>query len=141
MELMKGCEELCWNPERSTPRTRRSETNRRAARVNKGTSPVSVHFGFQESWWCHCYIRNVQDLVADGQPLCERPFNSPFRKTDYLVWNRSKIYPISSKDQGPVHQFGTKVCPGIFAGYALNAGRSWTGDLLIVNTEDLLKVT
>ena len=38
-----------------------------------------------------------------------------------------------SKDQGRVHQFGAKVLPGIFIGYALNAGESWTGDLLVVD--------
>ena len=36
-----------------------------------------------------------------------------------------------------MHQFGTKVFPGIFIGYPLNSGRSWTCDLLIVDTEDL----
>ena len=43
----------------------------------------------------------------------------------------------SSTYQGPVHQFSTKVLHGKIMGYALNAGRSWTGDLLIVDAEDL----
>ena len=33
-----------------------------------------------------------------------------------------QFHPMSSKDQGRVHQFCTKVIPGIFIGYALNAG-------------------
>ena len=36
-----------------------------------------------------------------------------------------------------MHQFGTKVFPEIFMGHPLNTGRGWTGDLLIVDTEDL----
>ena len=35
------------------------------------------------------------------------------------------FYPVSAKDQSRGHQFGPKVLPGIFMGYALNAGESW----------------
>ena len=33
-----------------------------------------------------------------------------------------KFYPLSLKDQGRVHQFGTTVLCGIFMEYALNEG-------------------
>ena len=36
-----------------------------------------------------------------------------------------------------MHQFGTKVLLGKFIGYALNAVRTWTGDLLMVDAVDL----
>ena len=36
-----------------------------------------------------------------------------------------------------MRQFGTKVLPGIFMGYALNAERSFAGDLLVTGAEDL----
>ena len=49
------------------------------------------------------------------------------------------FYPLSSEDRGRVQQFGTKVLPGRFLGYALNAGASWTGDRLIVDTEKISK--
>ena len=42
-----------------------------------------------------------------------------------------------SEDQGRVHQFGTKVLPGRFIGYALNAEGSWTGDLVKVDTKNM----
>ena len=48
-----------------------------------------------------------------------------------------KLFHISAKDQGRVHQFGTKVCPGIFKEYSLNARERCSGDLLMVHTEDL----
>ena len=48
----------------------------------------------------------------------------------FLFWNRTTIL---SNIIGRAHQFG----PRIFIGYALNAVRSWAGDLLIVDTEDL----
>ena len=74
LEFIRACKELNWNHERSTPR--RSETKemaeRAVPRVKEDTSPVLVQSGLQESWWaeameCHCYLRNSQDLPADGQ--------------------------------------------------------------------------
>ena len=35
-----------------------------------------------------------------------------------------EYHPISAKDQSRLHQFGAKVFPGVFLGYALNAGES-----------------
>ena len=86
---------------------------------------------------CCCYLRNVEDLLAGGQSPHERRFNSPLDEPIVPIGAEVKFFPISSKDQGRVHQFGKKVLPGIFIGYALNAGRSWTGDLLKADTEDL----
>ena len=61
---------------------------------------------------CYCHLRNVQDLFADSQTPHERRINSPFEK--------------------PIIPFLTN-----FMGYPLNAGKSWTGDFLMVDTEDL----
>ena len=33
-----------------------------------------------------------------------------------------EYYPITSKDQSRIHQFGKKVLPGLFLGYTLYAG-------------------
>ena len=41
------------------------------------------------------------------------------------------------KDQSRLHQFGPKVLPGIFLGYAFNAGRIWKGDILVADIEEL----
>ena len=46
-------------------------------------------------------------------------------------------YPITSKDQSRIHQFGKKVLPGLFLGYALYAGGIWKGDVLIADLEEL----
>ena len=48
-----------------------------------------------------------------------------------------EYYPISAKDQSRIHQFGKKVLPGLFLGYALNAGRIWKGDILVADIEEL----
>ena len=48
-----------------------------------------------------------------------------------------EYYPISEKDQSRIHQFGKKVLPGLFLGYALYAGGIWKGDVLIADLEEL----
>ena len=79
LEFGKSCEELSWNHRTSTPH--RSETNgiaeRAVRRAKEGTSAVLLQSGLDVKWWdetwwadsmeCFCYLRNVQDLVADGE--------------------------------------------------------------------------
>ena len=42
-----------------------------------------------------------------------------------------------AKDQSRIHQFGMKVLPGLFLGYALYAGGIWKGDVLVADLEEL----
>ena len=46
-------------------------------------------------------------------------------------------HPITAKDQSRIHQFGKKVLPGLFLGYALYAGGIWKGDVLVADLEKL----
>ena len=48
-----------------------------------------------------------------------------------------EYHPITAKDQPRIHQFGKKVLPGLFLGYALYAGGLWKGDVLIADLEEL----
>ena len=48
-----------------------------------------------------------------------------------------EYHPITAKDQSRNHQFGKKVLPGLFLGYALYAGGIWKGDVLIADLEEL----
>ena len=48
-----------------------------------------------------------------------------------------ECHPITAKDQSRIHQFGKKVLPGLFLGYALYAGGIWKGDVLIADLEEL----
>ena len=88
-------------------------------RAKEGTSAVLLQSGLDEKWWadaieCYTYLRNIQDLLSDGKTPYERPifpFGSMF-----------EYCPISEKDQSRIHQFGKKVLPGLFLGYALYDG-------------------
>ena len=48
-----------------------------------------------------------------------------------------EYHPITAKDQSRIHQFGKKVLPGLFLGYAQYAGGIWKGDVLIADLEEL----
>ena len=144
LEFGKYCEDLSWNHCTSTPH--RSETNgiaeRAVRRVKEGTSAVLLQSGLNESWWadsmeCYTYLRNIQDLLSDGKTPCERRFGQPFNGPIIPFGSLVEYYPISAKDQSRIHQFGKKVLPGLFLGYALYAGGIWKGDVLVADLEEL----
>ena len=144
LEFGKVCEDLSWNHCTSTPH--RSETNGIAEsavrRVKEGTSAVLLQSGLNESWWadsmeCYTYLRNVTDLLSDGKTPCERRFGQPFKGPIIPFGSLVEYHPIIAKDQSRIHQFGKKVLPGLFLGYALYAGGIWKGDVLIADLEEL----
>ena len=51
-----------------------------------------------------------------------------------------EYHPVSAKDISRLHQFGPKVLPGKFLGYALCGGRHWTGDIMIADIEELVEM-
>ena len=145
LEFGKASEDLSWNHCTSTPH--RSDTNgiaeRKVRRVKKGTSAVLLQSGLNESWWadsvkCYTYLRNVTDLLSDWKAPYERRFGQPF-KGPIIPFGSLVVeyHPITAKEQSRIHQFGKKVLPGWFLGYALYAGGIWKGDVLIADLEEL----
>ena len=63
-----------------------------------------------------------------GNHLKDRPF-----RLVHLV----EYHPNSAKDQSRIHQFGKKVLPGLFFGYALYAAGIWKGDVLVADLGEL----
>ena len=143
-EFGKACEDLSWNHCTSTPH--RSETNgiaeRAVRRVKEGTSAKLLQSGLNESWWadsmeCYTYLRNVTDLLSDGKTPYERRFGQPLKGLIIPFGSLVEYHPITAKDQSRIHQFGMKVLPGLFFGYALYAGGISKGDVLIADLEEL----
>ena len=54
-----------------------------------------------------------------------------------LLGSLVEYHPITAKDQSRIHQFGKKVLPGLFLGYALYAGGIWKSDVLVADLEEL----
>ena len=86
---------------------------------------------------CYTYLRNVTDLLSDGKTPYERRFGQPFKGPIIPFGSLVEYHPITAKDQSKIHQFGKKVLPGLFLGYALYAGGIWMGDVLIADLEEL----
>ena len=94
LEFGKWCEDLSWNHRTSTPH--RSETTgiaeRAVRRVKEGTSAVLLQSGLDEKSWVDsmercCYLRNVQDLLAEGRTPYERLFGEPFKWPIIPFWS------------------------------------------------------
>ena len=144
LEFGKACEYLSWNHCTSTPH--RSETNgiaeRAVRREKEGTSAVLLQSGLDEQWWadsveCYTYLPNIQNLLIDGKTPYERRFGEPFKGPIIPFVSLVENYALSAKDQSRIHQFGKKVLPGLFLGYALYARGIWKGDVLIADLEEL----
>ena len=97
-------------------------------------------------------MRNGGQIPWNAFPICETfkiscPMGTPHMKDDLEnqpfkgpiipFCSLVEYYPISAKDQSRIHQFGMKVLPGLFLGYALYAGEIWKGDVLIADLEEL----
>ena len=129
LEFGKYCEELSWNNRTSTPY--RSETNgiaeRAIRREKEGTSAVLLQSGLDDKWWsdsmeCYCYLRYVQDLLADGTTQYERRFGESFKGPIILFGALVEYLPNSEREKARIYQFGKKVLAGIFLGFASIAG-------------------
>ena len=84
----------------------------------------------------YTYPRNVTDLLFNGKTPYERRFGKPFKGPIIPFGSLVEYHPITAKDQSRIHQFGKKVLPGLFLGYALYAGGIWKGDVLIADLEE-----
>ena len=90
-----------------------------------------------DSMECYCYLRNIQDKLSDGKTPYERRSGMPFDGLVTPFGAMVESHPISAKDQSRLHQFGSKVFPGIFLGCALYAGGIWKGDIMVADIEEL----
>ena len=86
---------------------------------------------------CFTYLRNIQDLLSDGKTPYERRVGEFFKGPIIPFGSLVEYHPITAKDQSRIHQFGKKVFPGLFLGYALYAGRIWKGDIWVADLEEL----
>ena len=129
LEFGKSCEELSWNHCTSTPL--RSETNgtaeRAIRRLKEATSAALFHSGLGNEMvggfhGLSLLLRNFQDLLSDGKTPYERRFGMPLNGPVIPFGAMVEYHKNSAKDQSRLHQFGAKVLPGIFLGYALYVG-------------------
>ena len=63
-------------------------------------------------------LRNVQDLLPDGKTPYGRRFEEPFKGPVIPFGAMVEYHPFLTREQSRLHQFGKKVLPGIFLGFA-----------------------
>ena len=89
---------------------------------------------------CCCYLRKAPDHFADGKTPYERRFGEPCERPIIPFGAMVEYFPISAKEKSRLHQFGEKVSPRMFTGYASVAERIWKGDMLVVVIEEVRKL-
>ena len=110
--------------------------------LKEGTSAALVQSGLDEAWWpqamqCYCFLRNSYDLLSDDKTAYERRWNTPF-PGPFIPFGAEITYlPITQADKRRVHQFGDKTISGIFLGYDQQEGGGWSGDLLVLDWEQI----
>ena len=110
------------------------------AEFSKGLVLYCCNQVWMKKWWAvsmGCYCFKILDLSSDGKTLYERRFGEPFKGPVVPCGSMVEYEPISTKDQSRIHQFGRKVLPGIFLGYALYAGWIWKSDIMVADIEEL----
>ena len=85
----------------------------------------------------HLSAKRPQIYYRMGKTPYERCFGQPFKGPIIPLGSLVEYQAITAKDQSRIHQFGKKILPGLFLGYALHAGRIWKGDVLIADLEEL----
>ena len=107
--------------------------------MTEGTSAVLLQSGLGKEWWADSItaIWEIQDKLSDGKTPCERRFGMPFNGPVVPFGAMVEYHHLSAKDQSRLHQFGAKVLPGVFLGYASYAEGIWKGDIMVAEIEEL----
>ena len=95
-----------------------------------------------EKWWretmeCFCYLRYIPDKLADRKSPYETRFGTPSDGSVIPFGAAISFNPIFTKDNCRLHQFGTKMDPGIFNRHALNSGGGWTRGMIIADWHNI----
>jgi Integrase core domain. len=147
-EFIKALEELNWSHDTSTPyRSQTKGVIERSVRVVKeGTSGALVQSGLEnkggpEAMNGFCFLRNVSDALEDGKTAYQRRYNKEFDGPLIAFGAEISYLPITPKDKKRTHALSSKHLPGIFMGYKQQAGGGRSGDLLIVDGEEMFRAS
>ena len=80
----------------------------------------------------HCYLRNIEDLLAYGKTLYERRFGEHFAGLELQFGAKVEYHPITVKGKASLHQAGKALLSDV-----LHAGGSWKRDIVVAAAEGL----
>ena len=115
---------------------------RAVRRITEGTSCSLFQSGFNDLWWrqavyCYCLLRNVFDILAGSLTAWHKRFGEAFSGPITPFGAEVRYKPISKEDKMRLPKYGDKLLPGIFVGYHQRSGGGWTGDLLVIDQEEI----
>ena len=80
--------------------------------------------GGQILWNATAFCETFEIACSDGKTPFERRFGVPFNGPVIPFGAMVEYHAISAKDQSRLHQFGPKVLPRMFLGYAYARGEN-----------------
>ena len=125
----------------------RDERNCRTSCTSSKRRDISRIIAIRIGWWVVVGFYGMLLLFAKCPRLLGGRENSKWTKiwwiierTNYFIWCTVGCLQTPrerERDKARNHEFGKKVLPGIFPGFALIAGEFWEEDVLIVDIEEL----
>mgnify|MGYP001402740188 CR=1 FL=1 len=123
-EIIAAMEEMGILHDTSTPYCPESNgvIERAGRRVKEGTSACLVQSGLNEVFWdlatmCYCFLRNVVDLLLDGETAWKKRFGTDYNGPSWLFGCEVLYKPNNPDDEKRIHKYGNKTLAGIFVGY------------------------
>lgn len=86
---------------------------------------------------CFCFLKFAVDFLDGKETAYKRRFGHNFSGPLIPFGAEINYKPITPRDEARLQQFGTKALPGVFVGYEQQAGGGWTGNLNIINWEQM----
>ena len=147
-EFKLSMTELEFSHDTSTPH--RPQTNgiaeRAVRRVKEGTSCALHQSGLTDKWWvsamkCYCFLHCIVTQMFHGKTAYKQRFKKEFAGPIIPYGAAVEYLPITKKDKAKCHKLGGKLLKGIFLGYVQHAGGGWTGDLRVIDQEEINEAT
>ena len=117
-----------WHKHRSSLRNERSGRKSRLQSERRKQLSLSCKAGPPEEWWdramgCSCYLRTVQDKMANDKTAFEEIYGQKFDRSSILFGMLIEVIPLYAKDRSRVHHFGKKSLNGDILGLCSMCGR------------------
>ena len=91
-----------------------------------------------------CFARNIHDVLVGGNTAYKNRFGIDFPQpaNGLITFGAEVEYkPISQKDLERLHSCGKKRLPRLFIGYHQQEGGGWSGDVEVIDWEELEQAT
>ena len=82
-------------------------------------------------------FHNIADVQHNGKTTCYNRFGEDFSGPAIPLGVAMEYIPTTKNDKERVHTFSSQLLSGIFVGYDQRAGGSWSGDLYVIDTEEM----